>query len=191
MSSKLIKSKARVKDAGEVFTPSFLVEQMLDSFPPDAWDKDKNWLEPTCGNGNFIIAILNRKITKKGFGLIEALNTTFGMDLMRDNILECKQRIYQEVVLPLMKNGKGRKLLPKIVCIVQSNIVITGDSLAEDWNNRFQHFDSLSKEKRDANLANAEKALIKILDAEIAPTDLHFTFHKSLLALRKDFRKDS
>jgi hypothetical protein len=68
--NKLTRSKERVRDLGEVFTPDFLVEKMLDLFPEDAWGEDKNWLEPTCGNGQFILGILRRKLSKGPFQCI-------------------------------------------------------------------------------------------------------------------------
>ena len=52
--SAMVKSKERIRDVGEVFTPTVVVEKMLNLFPDDAWGKDKNWLEPTCGNGQFV-----------------------------------------------------------------------------------------------------------------------------------------
>jgi hypothetical protein len=141
----LIKSKKRVRDAGEVFTPDFLVEQMLDGFPKDAWAKDKNWLEPTCGNGNFVVAIIRRKL-RYGFRLIEALNTTFGMDIMQDNIDECHRRIFIKIVKPYLRRVPVRQrndMRVMAVCIVINNFRTTKDSLEEDWNAAFSYFDDL------------------------------------------------
>lgn len=185
-SDKFIKSKQRVRDAGEVFTPPDLVEEMLDAFPKDAWSRDKNWLEPTCGNGNFIVAIITRKL-KKNFTLIEALNTTFGMDIMEDNVIECRQRIYHDIVL----HKSNRKYWPTIVGIVSHNI-IQANSLPEDWNNKFLSYSSLSDHEITKIEERAERALVKIVDAEkIVDADImqknKRTYYKSLLALRKDF----
>jgi hypothetical protein len=183
MGTKLIKSKQRVKDAGEVFTPSFLVEKMLDGFPPEAWSKDKNWLEPTCGNGNFILGIINRKIDKR-FSFIEAVNTTFGMDIMEDNIVECRQRIYQQAALYDVK----RDLWAEIVCIVSNNIVLTKNSLDENWNEKFRYFRNRSPISIEKSLQSAERALKQIVDVSIAASNIKNINHKPLLAFRKDFR---
>jgi len=59
---KLIKSKRRVKEFGEVFTPEFIVKQMCDLCEPTISQVDKKVFEPTCGNGNFLVEILNRKL---------------------------------------------------------------------------------------------------------------------------------
>lgn len=150
--ASLVRSKKRVRDVGEVFTPKFLVEQMLDQFPKDAWDKDKFWLEPTCGNGNFVLGILKRKI-KLGFTLIEALNTTFGMDIMEDNIFECHVRVYEQIVIPYLASNKftGKVLNDmrvKAICIVVNNLQITKDALIEDWQNKFKCFDDYSQHSK-------------------------------------------
>ena len=59
------KRKARAKKTAEIFTPYFLVNEILDKlsyFSPEAWEKEKSFLDPACGNGNFLIFVLWRKI---------------------------------------------------------------------------------------------------------------------------------
>ena len=58
---KLIKSKERVNKVGEVFTPMILVDEMIKRLPNEVWQKNKEFLEPSCGNGNFLVAILKKK----------------------------------------------------------------------------------------------------------------------------------
>lgn len=88
-----IKSKERVKNVGEVFTNKREVKAMLDLLPP--MTIEMTFLEPTCGNGNFVIEILKRKFdlckTKKDF--LTALETVVAIDLMADNVEECKNRV--------------------------------------------------------------------------------------------------
>jgi hypothetical protein len=86
------RTKERTKKTGEVFTPRSLVLEMLDKLPEDTWQTTKNFLDNSCGNGNFIIEIIQRKI-EKGLTIIQALKTTYGLDLMPDNIEDCHQRI--------------------------------------------------------------------------------------------------
>src|ERR1700728_215325 len=94
--NKLVKSKERQQKFGEVFTPGFLVEKMLDLVPNEVWnDSSKTFLEPSCGNGNFIVAIIRRKL-KHGSTIEQALSTTYGVDIQQDNIQECKERIIEE-----------------------------------------------------------------------------------------------
>jgi hypothetical protein len=160
----LIKSKDRVRDAGEVFTPDFLVEQMLDQFPAEAWEKTKNWLEPTCGNGQFIIGILKRKMSH-GHKILEALDTVFGCDIMKDNVSECHMRIYDEIVMPYFKSKKSKNwkgLRWKVACIVENNIRFTKDSLLEDFS-KWRRFTSTS-ETYKTNMEAKIKSIIKIID---------------------------
>ena len=84
----------RKKEFGEVFTPLELVSEMLDKLPQE------ELLDPTktvadiagCGNGNFLIEVLNRRI-KAGVPHKDALRTIYGVDIMEDNIQECKERL--------------------------------------------------------------------------------------------------
>ena len=57
-----VKSKQRVADHGEVFTPEWLVEEMLDLVKSKTERIDSRFLEPACGSGNFLVAILRRKL---------------------------------------------------------------------------------------------------------------------------------
>ena len=100
-SEKLIKSKKRVADHGEVFTPPWLVEKMLDLVKGETERIDSRFLEPACGSGNFLVPILQRKLAaveakygksdfeKRHFALL-ALTCCYGIELLADNIAECR-----------------------------------------------------------------------------------------------------
>lgn len=100
-SDKLIKSKKRVADHGEVFTPPWLVEKMLDLVKGETERIDSRFLEPACGSGNFLVPILQRKLAavearygksdfdKRHFALL-ALTCCYGIELLADNIVECR-----------------------------------------------------------------------------------------------------
>lgn len=100
-SDKLIKSKKRVADHGEVFTPPWLVERMLDLVKGETERIDSRFLEPACGSGNFLVPILQRKLAaveakygksdfeKRHFALL-ALTCCYGIELLADNIAECR-----------------------------------------------------------------------------------------------------
>lgn len=88
-----IKSKNRVKEHGEVFTNEREVKAMLDLLPP--MTIEMTFLEPTCGNGQFLEEILKRKfdLCKKKSDFITALQSVYAIDIMADNIQECKDRV--------------------------------------------------------------------------------------------------
>jgi hypothetical protein len=99
--ASLIKSKQRVADHGEVFTPSWLVEKMLDLVKGETERIDSRFLEPACGSGNFLVPILQRKLAavelkygrsefeKRQYALY-ALSCLYGIELLADNIAECR-----------------------------------------------------------------------------------------------------
>lgn len=97
MSGKLTKSKQRVKKFGEVFTPIWVVNEMLDNLPPEAFeDVGKTFLEPTCGTGNFVVEIYRRKLNhvKNDSKKAEtALRSVWCIELLEDNMMECRQRV--------------------------------------------------------------------------------------------------
>ena len=97
------KSKDRVRDQGEVFTASEQVTAMLDLVRDCSDNIDAKFLEPSCGNGNFLVAILNRKLAvvttrfKKQqdfeFYSLVALASIYGVDICVDNVKEAKERM--------------------------------------------------------------------------------------------------
>lgn len=100
-SNDLVKSKQRVADHGEVFTPSWMVEDMLDLVKNESERIDSRFLEPACGSGNFLKAVLVRKLraVKARYGRSEferrhyalfALMNIYGIELLADNIVECR-----------------------------------------------------------------------------------------------------
>ena len=100
----LVKSKERVADHGEVFTPTWMVEDMLDLVKSESERIDSRFLEPACGSGNFLKAVLARKLraVEARYGKSEferrqyalfALMSIYGIELLADNILECRQNL--------------------------------------------------------------------------------------------------
>lgn len=102
----LIKSKRRVADHGEVFTPSWLVEKMLDLVKAESERIDSRFLEPACGSGNFLVPVLQRKLAavelkfgksdfeKRHYALL-AIMCTYGIELLADNIAECRANMLE------------------------------------------------------------------------------------------------
>lgn len=84
----------RRKKTGEFYTPYSIVKKMIDKIEPEIWaDSDKTFLEPSFGDGNFIIAILYRRIAEYSVDWKTALETCYGVELMQDNVDETKERI--------------------------------------------------------------------------------------------------
>jgi hypothetical protein len=102
----IIKSKKRVADHGEVFTPPWLVERMLDLVKGETERIDSRFLEPACGSGNFLVPILQRKLAavelkfstsdfeRRHYALL-ALMCTYGIELLADNIAECRANLLE------------------------------------------------------------------------------------------------
>jgi hypothetical protein len=100
----LIKSKQRVADHGEVFTPEWLVDAMLDLVKDETERLDSRFLEPACGSGNFLTKILKRKLAtvetkysksefdRKHYAVL-SLMCIYGIELLEDNIAECKRNL--------------------------------------------------------------------------------------------------
>lgn len=87
----------RVKTTGEVFTPDRIVNDMLNNFPVATFMDNEEFLDPMCGNGQFIIAVLNKKVTSMNDSgddcKLLALKKTYGADLMASNIADLIARI--------------------------------------------------------------------------------------------------
>ena len=101
VTSPLTKTKKRVADHGEVFTPEWLVEAMLDLVKDETQRIDSRFLEPACGSGNFLVKVLQRKLAavetkyaksefeRRHYALL-AVMCTYGIELLEDNIFECR-----------------------------------------------------------------------------------------------------
>ena len=100
-----IKSKERVSERGEVFTAEREVNAMLDLVANECLRPDSRFLEPACGDGNFLSAILKRKLAelrrkyKKSNRdyekqAIVAIGSLYGVDIMNDNVLACRERLF-------------------------------------------------------------------------------------------------
>jgi len=117
------KSKSRIKANGEVFTPKWLVQEMLDKLPEDVWEPDKTFLEPAAGDGNFVEAIIQTKVSK-GHDPYKALSTTYAVELMEDNVMKTKWRALQAAGLRV-DDEAGREIVDRN--IVQGNFLEIDD----------------------------------------------------------------
>lgn len=135
----LIKSKKRVADHGEVFTPVWLVEAMLNLVKGETERIDARFLEPACGSGNFLVPILKRKLAavelkfgkaadfEKHHYALFALMCIYGIELLPDNIAECRA-IMLEVLADYL-NAKAEHYFYQAASHVISQNLIHGDAL--------------------------------------------------------------
>jgi hypothetical protein len=87
------RDKLRVKATGEVFTPTELVREMLEQIPINRFqDPAKTFLDNSCGDGQFLGEVLIRKM-ENGSTFEQALQTIYGVDLMQDNVDQCRERL--------------------------------------------------------------------------------------------------
>ena len=103
-SADIIKSKDRVADHGEVFTPAWMVEAMLDLVKAETERIDSRFLEPACGDGNYLVRVLQRKLAavelkyakndfeRRHYALL-GLMCIYGIELLPDNIAECRANL--------------------------------------------------------------------------------------------------
>ncbi len=91
--SGIERNKLRVKATQEVFTPTSLVQTILDELPNDYFtDPTKTVIDNSCGDGQFLSEVLIRKVSN-GIDFETALSTLYGVDLMEDNVALCRERL--------------------------------------------------------------------------------------------------
>lgn len=134
----LVKSKQRVADHGEVFTPAWMVEAMLDLVKDESERIDSRFLEPACGSGNFLVQVLKRKLAtveqrfgksdfeKRHYALL-GLMCIYGIELLDDNIAECRDNMLE--VLAEYLNIDGSDDLYLAASFVLSQNLVHGDAM--------------------------------------------------------------
>jgi hypothetical protein len=134
----LVRSKRRVADHGEVFTPAWLVEAMLDLVKAETERIDARVLEPACGSGNFLVPVLRRKLAavelkfaksefeKRHYALL-GLMCVYGIELLDDNIAECQTSMLETLADYIGLDERDE--LYQAATYVLSQNVIHGDAL--------------------------------------------------------------
>ena len=135
---RLVKSRQRVSDHGEVFTPVWMVEDMLDLVKDESERIDSRFLEPACGSGNFLISVLKRKLrsveTRYGKSEFEkrhhalfSLMCIYGIELLEDNVEECRANLLK-VYAEYLQIAPGDSWSDAAENVLQVNI-LQGDAL--------------------------------------------------------------
>jgi len=134
----LIKSKKRVADHGEVYTPAWMVDAMLDLVKGESERIDSRFLEPACGCGNFLVPVLQRKLAtvefkfgksdfeKRHYALL-ALMCIYGIEILADNVAECREKMLG--IFTDYLNLKEEDDLFQAAFYVLSQNLIHGDAL--------------------------------------------------------------
>lgn len=154
MAEKQIKSRKRVQDFAEVYTAKREVKAMCDLIPQEQWDNiDTTFLEPCCGNGNFLVEIFERKLSRCNTyqdGL-RALRSITGIDIQADNCEESRERLYN---MYCEKFSDGKEEAKQIL----DKQIICGDSLAitDKW-----YKDELMRDIGSLTQALLEKVVVK------------------------------
>lgn len=146
--SEQIKSRKRVKEFAEVYTNEREVKAMCDLIPKETWDNiESTFLEPACGNGNFIVEIYARKLErcKDEKDGLKALSSIVGIDIQQDNVDESRLRL-RTMFLDKFPNANSFCLymLATILC----NNIICADSLVQmqEW------IDEMKKEPKQLTI---------------------------------------
>lgn len=135
----LVRTKQRVADHGEVFTPAWLVEEMVDLVKVEAERIDSRFLEPACGSGNFLVSVLQRKLTivqlkygkndfEKRHHALFALMCIYGIELLEDNAAECRENLL-EVFSTFLRVPQDGVWVRAATTVLNVNIV-QGDALS-------------------------------------------------------------
>lgn len=133
-----VKSKQRVADHGEVFTPAWMVEAMLDLVKGETERIDSRFLEPACGSGNFLVQILRRKLAavelrygrsdfERQYYALLALMCIYGIELLPDNIAECRANLL-EILAEYLNVDESDELYRAASWVLSQNLV-HGDAL--------------------------------------------------------------
>ena len=135
--TKQIKSRQRVADHGEVFTNPREVNAMLDLVRDESFRLDSRFLEPACGDGNFLTEILRRKLsllrdikspTEWEFQSLIAVGSCYGIELLEDNAEACRLRLFTEMKEQMVKKNRTQGYEESLRYMLRKNIVC-GDAL--------------------------------------------------------------
>ena len=137
MEAAQVRTKKRVSDHGEVLTGQREVNAMLDLVKQETERIDSRFLEPACGDGNFLTAILERKleVVEKRYGksqldferyAVLAVSSIYGIDILSDNVRDCRRRlfeVFEAIYTRLFRAATNNKCREAVRFILERNIV--------------------------------------------------------------------
>lgn len=200
---RLVKSSERVRDLGEVFTPSTTVQEMLDLFPKKMWTihPSPTFLEPSCGDGNFLVAILERKLERISyeyengtlpagrdveaaqFHALEALASIYAIDISSENIvggtpgheIGARTRLLFQFTewneLELGKILTQRSVAMKAAKWILDHNLIVGNMLATDTNGAPTGRENIPLIEYVFNPSNQSVTLLKTTMGDVISTE--------------------
>ena len=113
-----VKREKRAKQTADGFTPPRPVNEILDKLPPEMWEPQRDFCDPTCGDGDMLVEVLHRKL-QKGHNPHQALSTIYGIDIMADKVEECRQRLLRFV------SENGYTITRAMIAEVLNHIIVT------------------------------------------------------------------
>lgn len=142
MGASQVITKKRVADHGEVLTGQREVTAMLDLVKQETDRIDSRFLEPACGDGNFLTVILERKlaVVEKRYGksqldferyAVLAVSSIYGIDILPDNVRDCRQRLFEvfEANYTRLFKAAGKDKCREAVRLILERNIIWGDAL--------------------------------------------------------------
>ena len=190
-----IKSKERVAKHGEVFTNEREVKAMLDLVKDETNKIDSTFLEPACGDGNFLVEIIRRKLTFIGKSrkpnykkdqpayekaMLVAVGSIYGIDIMQDNVKECVARLYKIVCDEYEKCFKNTYSEDVEHCIryILSRNIVCGNALTmkdyegnpikfSEWKNPFNGWINRKEYAFEDLLDREDKTLLPLSDTNV------------------------
>lgn len=137
-SAPLVKSRQRVADHGEVFTPDWMVEDMLAQVADEADRIGSRFLEPACGDGNFLAPILKRKLAtvearygksqfERAHQALFALMSIYGIELLDDNAEACRRRLVA-IFVHFLGDGANPEWAVAGMRVMEANVIL-GDAM--------------------------------------------------------------
>ena len=128
------KSKSRIQKHGEVFTPAWVVNDMLNLFPEEVWYPQKTFLEPACGEGAFLIEVLKRKLERLKtenqqeweWQAAICVSSLYGIELLEDNTEQCCvniMRVFMKFYDKLFPNTQDEEVIKTIQFLINRNVV--------------------------------------------------------------------
>jgi hypothetical protein len=128
----LTKSRERVQKHGEVFTPAWIVNDMLNMLPDEVWEVGKTFLEPACGDGAFLIEVYKRKLEKINVEIQDewqaaiATSSIYGIELLEDNAEQCTMnlmRIFTKFYDKKYPDTQDKEVIKTVQFLISRNII--------------------------------------------------------------------